>query len=497
MRFAIPITYIAILFIAVTSLKAATPEKKSTDNMITAAVEREFYLEKGVFPENVDVSTNQGIVTLAGNLDNILAKQRAVKIAESVRGVCGVIDMITIIPISRSDEDIRKDILSSLLHDPATEAYQIAVSVKDAIATLTGKVGSHAESQLAGRIAESVKGTKEVRNEVTINYLAHRTDAEIDADVKARLQWDIWINGDFISPSVKNGKVTLAGTVRSAIGKSRAFEDAWVNGVTSVDNKNIKIEPGVGESLRRKLKYAKVSDDDIKQAVIAAIHLDPRISAFNPDVSVEGGVVLLGGSVGNLKAKTSAELDAKNIVGVGRVDNFIKVRPKEQLTDLEMKKQLTEALAWDPLLGPNTIVASVNNRIADLSGTVESNDQKAEAQDVASRTKGVVAVRNHLKLEPEVPIYYYDWPYYSTYDWISPSPHLSDEQIKNNIENGLSLSPYVEKDNITVSVKGGIATLNGIVDTRIGWSEVDKCAYNSGAIEVKNLVKVNDGAWQF
>ena len=53
------------------------------------------------------------------------------------------------------------------------------------------------------------------------------------ADVKARLQWDIWINGDPIKATVKDGKVTLAGTVGSAIAKSRALDDAWVNGVTS------------------------------------------------------------------------------------------------------------------------------------------------------------------------------------------------------------------------------------------------------------------------
>jgi hypothetical protein len=29
----------------------------------------------------------------------------------------------------------------------------------------------------------------------------------------------------------------------------------------------------------------------------------------------------------------------------------------------------------------------------------------------------------------------------------------------------------------------------------MGWNEVDNAAYNSGAIEVKNQVKVKNGAW--
>jgi osmotically-inducible protein OsmY len=215
--------------LALPPLQAATPKKEITDSGITTAVEAGFKLEKGVFPNDVDVSTSQGIVTLSGSVANLLAKERAVKIAESIRGVRGVIDRITVTPVSRPDADIRKDILTALTQDPATESYQVAVSVQDAVATLTGSVGSYAEKQLAARIAKGVKGIKEVRNDVTINYLAKRTDPEIAADVKSRLQWDIWINGGLINPVVKDGKVTLTGTIGSVISKSRAFDDAWVN----------------------------------------------------------------------------------------------------------------------------------------------------------------------------------------------------------------------------------------------------------------------------
>ena len=286
----------------------------------------DFKLEKGVFPNDVDVSTSQGIVTLSGSVANLLAKERAVKIAESIRGVRGVIDRITVTPVSRPDEDIRKDILTALKQDPATESYQVAVSVQDAVATLSGSVGSYAEKQLAARIAKGVKGVKEVRNDVTINYLAKRTDPEIAADVKSRLQWDIWINGGLVNPVVKDGKVTLTGTIGSVISKWRAFDDAWVNGVTSVDDSGLKIEPTAGNGAQRKFEDAISSDSEIKQAVQAALRLDPRVSAFSPDVTVEDGGVILGGNVGNLKAKTSAAQDAKNIMGVWRVDNLLKVR---------------------------------------------------------------------------------------------------------------------------------------------------------------------------
>ena len=508
------------------SLQAATTEKEITDSGITTAVEGGLKLDKGVFPNDVDVSTSQGIVTLSGSVNNLLAKERAVMAAKSIRGVREVIDKITVTPVSRSDEDIRKDIQTALQQDPATESYQTTVSVQGAVATLTGSVGTYAEKQLATRIANGVKGVKEVRNDVTINYMAKRTDSEIAADVKARLQWDIWINGGLINPVVKDGKVTLTGTIGSVISKSRAFDDAWVNGVTSVDDSGLKIESLAHNDAQQKSKTAISSDSEIKQAVQAALRFDARVSAFSPDVTVEDGVVILGGSVGNLKAKTAAAQDAKNVVGVSLVENHLKVRPTGGSADAAaMEKQLKAALLWDPFLDSSTIDVAVINRVAYLSGAVDSSFQKAEAQDVASRIKGVVQVRNHLKVEPEYYSIYdsdydyyngyyypdYDYGYYDDYGYYGspdynqspyyisemsgPQPYLSDEQIKKNIENRFFWSPFVDSDDIKVTVDGAVATLTGTVGTWVGWGEADKDARKGGATAVLNRVTVNKGHW--
>src|ERR1039458_8743038 len=61
-------------------LQAATPKKETTDNGITSAVEAGFKLEKGVFPNDVDVSTSQGIVTLSGSAGNLLADRKRTRL---------------------------------------------------------------------------------------------------------------------------------------------------------------------------------------------------------------------------------------------------------------------------------------------------------------------------------------------------------------------------------------------------------------------------------
>ena len=262
------------------SLHAATTKPEITDSGITTAVEDGLDRAKGLLPNDVDVSTSQGVVTLTGSVENLPAKERAVMTAKSVRGVTEVNDQLTVYALARPDDEIRADIQSALKQDPATKSYQTTAAVHDAIATLTGTVGSYAEQQLATRIASGVKGVKAVDNQVTINYLAARTDDEISADVKARLQWDIWVNGELISPTVKDGKVTLTGTIGSAISKSRAFDDAWVNGVTSVNDTGLKIEPWTHNGTTAKANKSNLSDSDIQKAVQAALRADPRVSAF-------------------------------------------------------------------------------------------------------------------------------------------------------------------------------------------------------------------------
>jgi osmotically-inducible protein OsmY len=499
------------------SLHAAEAKKDISDSGITSAVNVELTLEKGVFPNAVDVKSSQGIVTLSGPVDNLLAKDRAVKIAESIRGVRGVIDRMTVMAVARPDGDVRRDILTALLQDPATASYQVAVSVQDLVATLSGSVGSYLEQQLVARIAKGVIGVKDVRNGVTINYLAIRTDPEMAADVRARLQWDIWINGDLVNAAVKDGKVTLTGIAGSAIAKSRAYEDAWVTGVRSVDDSGLKIEPWARDEARRQLKFGVRADVEIKQALQAAFRADPRVAAFSPDVIVEGGVAILGGAVGNVKARTAAEQDANNIVGVWRVANNLKVRPNGRPTDAEAEKQLKAALSWDPLLEGASINVAVLNRVAYLSGAVDSGVQKVEAQDVASRINGVALIRNHLKVEPVVSMLYYDWPYYGyygyngyfgNYGWpyddrspylmsetFGPQPYQTDEEIKKQIEDAFFWSPFVDRGDITVTVHGGVATLSGTVGSWIGWGEADKDAHKSGATAVRNQVKVKKGAW--
>ena len=407
---------------ALLPVQAAATAKIIPDGAITSALESDFLSDRDVSSNPIDVTTSHGMVTLSGSAANLLAKRRAVRIAETVRGVLGVVDNIVVTPVSRPDEDIREDIVTALRNDPATESYQVTVSVKDGVVTLTGSVGSWAEGQLASRIAEEVGGVKDVHDGLAINYTSKRTDSEIAADITDALNWDILLNGFFITPVVQDGRVMLGGTVGSVVERSRAIDDAWVNGVVAVDATNLKVEPWARDEMRLRRRRVVKSDTEISRAVQASFRRDPRVSPFSLNVTVEDGVVILDGTVSNLKAKTAAAQDTRDTVGVSWVDNLLKVRPSKPSSDADAEKDLKAALRWNPLLDGCQIEAAVIKR---------------------------------------------------AFFW----------------------SPFVDRDDITVTVHDGVVMLRGLVDGWLAYGEADRDAYKGGAVDVVNRLEVKRGAW--
>ena len=494
------------------SLQAATsPEGSSSggspaadaplaDGAITSAVEEALRTNHGTLANDVDVTTSHGIVTLAGSVDSLLIRARTVEIAQGLRGVLGVIDHLYTTPVKRSDDDIRKDILEALSQDPTTDAFSLGVAVDGGCATLSGHLGNHAEVHLAGRIASGVKGVTQVTNAITFAPLAKRSDADIAADVKARLQWNIWLNGDPIGVAVAAGTVTLSGSVGSVESKWMAFGDAWVAGVMAVYITRVSVDAWTRDNARRGLTYASRPDGDIEKAIGASLLLDPRTAHVRIDVSVNDGEATLTGIVGNLEADISAEHDARNIIGVEKVINLLKVRPKEALADEEMTRQLAAALKRSPWFEQCIIQGVVLHRIATLTGVVDLRQQWTEAQDIATRVKGIVAVRNRLRVEPEFPVIAFPNPgsYETSYSLAGLSatpPALSDEQIKRNIDHGFLWSPFVNRDDIHVVVHGGVATLTGTVTTWIAWNVIDHAAQTSGASSIVNQVTITHASW--
>ena len=128
--------------------------------------------------------------------------------------------------------------------------------------------------------------------------------------------------------------------------------------------------------------------------------------------------------------------------------------------------------------------------MVNLNGTVDNYFEKAQAEDIASKVKGVVNVENNLLVNDKNELQYSDY-----YGWNSyfPPYHLevdrtpkSDKEIKKDIESQLWWSPYVNQDEVKVTVNDGTATLEGVVDTRREKLYAEINAIEGGAENVNN-----------
>ncbi|NIP42292.1 MAG: BON domain-containing protein, partial [candidate division Zixibacteria bacterium] len=231
-----------ITFLAILLLLPVSGPAQEMDDIISYAVENQLLTDPGVPAHLIDVQTNEGVVTLYGSVVNLLAKERAAKVAETVKGVRSVINEIIVKDVERSDDAIERDATRALFEDPATEAYEINVEVWNGKAILNGRVESREEKMLAEKVVRGIRGVADIENNIEIFYKATRADEEIQADVRRRLESDVWVDDQLIQVQVNDGNVVLTGIVGSAAEYKAARRDAWVNGTKSVNTSMLEIK---------------------------------------------------------------------------------------------------------------------------------------------------------------------------------------------------------------------------------------------------------------
>ncbi|MFW5778110.1 MAG: BON domain-containing protein [Bacteroidota bacterium] len=468
-----------------------------SDEKITNAVERQLMLNATTPSHMIDVASYNGIVTLSGSVDNMLAKDRAVRIAEMVKGVRGVVDEIEIDTPPKTDEDLESDVRVALINDPATNAFEVTVQANNGVVNLDGTLNSWQAKKLTEYVAKGVTGVKGINNNIDIEYELERSDYEIEEEISSAMEYDVRLDHALIEVEVDDGDVQLSGTVGSAAEKDLAIADAWVIGVNSVSADNLEVNEWARNENMRKDKYIDKTDEQIRQAVKDAFLYDPRVFSFNPNVSVEDGYVTLTGTVDNFQAKRAAEHDARNVVGVLGVNNYLKVRPSEITEDSALEERISAALQQNPAVEKWEIDVTAVNGVVYLSGKVDSYFEKSRAADIAAKTSGVIDVNNNIDVMDDLNRGY--WDYYGWNSYYPPMQDLdiptlkTDNEIKNSIENHIWWSPYVNTDDVEVSVNNGKAILAGTVETEQEKLFAEINAYEGGAAEVENNILVLSG----
>ena len=215
-----------------------------------------------------------------------------------------------------------------------------------------------------------------------------KTNEELQKSVQRALRWQPQLENSQIGVTVKDGIVTLSGTVAAYAQKELA--EKTVKGVTGVravvENISVKLpDPG------------HPSDQEIAQAILDSFkwHWDIPESCIR--VKVENGLVTLEGEVRWNYQREAARKVTSRLLGVRAVKNEISVRAhasgKVEVRDIQ------GALWRNPDINDEDIDVSVEGSTVRLTGTVGSWHQKEEAGRMAWSDPGVAHVENQLLVD--------------------------------------------------------------------------------------------------
>lgn len=208
----------------------------------------------------------------------------------------------------KTDMQMQQDVLAELKWEPAVNAAQIGVEVKDGVVTLAGHVSSYAEKWDAERAAQRVSGLKALAIEidVTLPGSSKRNDSDIAHSAENVLQWMTYLPEDAVKVVAEKGWITLSGDVDWDYQKQAATGAVrHLMGVTGVSNQ-IVIKP-------------KVSLSAVESEIEAALKRRAHIDAQKISVEIQGANVTLTGTVHSLAERNLACHSAWSTPGVQNV----------------------------------------------------------------------------------------------------------------------------------------------------------------------------------
>ncbi|WP_343631120.1 BON domain-containing protein [Fluviicola sp.] len=217
-----------------------------------------------------------------------------------------------------------------------------------------------------------------------------KTNEQLQKDVQDAIKWEPLLKAAEIGVIVKDGIVTLTGTVDNYAKKLQVEKAA----------KSVLGVKAIAEDIEVKFADSKKKDDaEIAEDVVFALSVDLIVPDKKIQVKVENGWVTLEGEVHWNFQREAAKRAIEHITGVRGVFNHLKI--KSELNDAIEQKEIEAALHRSWAVNDKDIRVHVEGRTVRLTGTVASLYQKEEAGRIAWKTPGIWHVENNLEVDYE------------------------------------------------------------------------------------------------
>jgi len=159
-----------------------------SDTTLTTKVKAALIREKNLNAMDVNVETRNGVVQLSGFVDSAVQQERAAQVAQKVEGVKEVKNDLRLAATDAaaaptegtaarlghetesalSDSTITTKVKAALVREKDLSAMDVNVETKEGVVQLSGFVDAKDQQDRAGKIAQSIEGVKDVKNDLRL-----------------------------------------------------------------------------------------------------------------------------------------------------------------------------------------------------------------------------------------------------------------------------------------------------------------------------------------
>ena len=214
----------------------------------------------------------------------------------------------------KTDAQLKKDVEAELQWDPAVDATNVGVAVKDGIVSLTGHLDTYAEKFAIERAVQRVAGVRAIAVELDVKLAPNhqRSDTEIAAAIEAAFKWHALLSAQRLKVKVEKGWVTLSGNVDWEYQRHDAEHAVRpLAGVVGLSNSITLKQQATPGNVATRIREALT-----RQAQREAAHIE---------VDLQGASVTLRGQVHSWAERVAAQGAAWSAPGITSVINELKV----------------------------------------------------------------------------------------------------------------------------------------------------------------------------